>query len=159
MVTRRGTRYSRPTPAPKCAHCASTGHVATSCPRTSYNAPSLLSLKCSSCVLVARSGYSDEPLTHQIILTIDPCLAHASSTSRPSRPTSSLSRRPRLNLPGIPPPAPRLSSAQLDHQREISFHSPRRKRHLSIALLQKKVHCRSSTRGQTIPRELVPAAT
>ena len=111
MVTRRGTRYSRPTPAPKCAHCASTGHVATSCPRTSYNAPSLPSLKCSSCVLVARSGYSDEPLTHQIILTIDPCLAHASSTSRPSRPTSSLSRRPRLNLPGIPPTAPRLSSA------------------------------------------------
>ena len=85
MVTRRGTRHSAAAPIPKCLHSGASGHIATICPRTTYT-PTPPSLTCNHCIRTCRSGWSDEPEGHQMIVVVDPCQTHATPVVRPTIP-------------------------------------------------------------------------
>ena len=106
MVTRRGTRHSRPTPPPTCLHCGAQGHIATVCPRTTY-LPDIPALKCTHCIRTIRSGTSSEPVSTQIVVIIDPCIAHSSPVVRPAPPSSTTSSAPTARSAARPPPPPR----------------------------------------------------
>ena len=75
MVRTRRGNHRAPSASPTCDHCGSTGHIAAVCSRTIY-APDLPSLRCPHCVRTVRSGWSNEPNDHEVLIVLDPCLAH-----------------------------------------------------------------------------------
>ena len=113
MVTRRGTRHSAAAPTPTCLHCGASGHIATICPRTTYT-PDPPSLTCNNCIRTCRSGWSDEPDGHQMIVIVDPCQIHATPVVRPTRanpaPTTSRTTTVRPSRPP-PPPTPNVTAS------------------------------------------------
>ena len=110
MRTRRN-RYTAPTPAPKCDHCGSTGHISSICSRRTYS-PDLPSLTCTACIRTVRSAYREDPDYLQIIVHIDPCSLHSTPTIRPNRPIPTTNHRLRTSStsrPTPPPPPPTVS--------------------------------------------------
>ena len=67
VITRRRNHPQFATP-PTCDHCGNTGHISSICP-CSANLPKMPALHGTACILTCRSGYEDEPVSNQIVVT------------------------------------------------------------------------------------------
>ncbi|KAL5270184.1 hypothetical protein ACHWQZ_G001049 [Mnemiopsis leidyi] len=66
----------------------------------------LPSATCRRCVRTVRSGWSNEPDDHQVVIIVDPCDIHSSSVVRPTPPALVQTQNPTVTPAAVTPPPP-----------------------------------------------------